>query len=120
MSAPAIAGKRIGYWGDMDTWGLTMLAKARSLRPELTALLMERELFDQCRGAAVSEGAPADGQALEGLTSAERDFYCYLRGLERGRVEQEFVPRERVVAALEEWRGRYPGAGGESSVKIRE
>jgi hypothetical protein len=108
MSAPALAGKRIGYWGDMDTWGLTMLAKARSLRPELTALLMERELFDQCRGAAVSEGAPADGQALEGLTSAERDFYCYLRGLERGRVEQEFVPRERVVAALEEWRGRYP------------
>jgi len=103
MSAPILAGKRIGYWGDMDTWGLMILAKARGFQPELTALLMDRELFDQCRGAAVPEDAPAAEQAPEGLTSAEQDFYRYLRGLERGRVEQEFVPRERVGATLEEW-----------------
>jgi len=43
---PRNAAKQIAYWGDMDTSGLTMLAKARSLQPGLTALLMSRELFE--------------------------------------------------------------------------
>jgi hypothetical protein len=60
------------------------------------------------------EGSPAGEQPPEGLTATEQEFYRYLRGLERGRVEQEFVSRERVVAALEQWRGTEWADGGVS------
>jgi hypothetical protein len=33
---------RSGSWGDLDTWGLQMLATARGDRPQLRALLMTR------------------------------------------------------------------------------
>ena len=105
MNAPGYAQKQIAYWGDMDTWGLTILAKARTLQDRLTALMMDRELFDLCQQAAVHESFPAAAAPPEGLTSEEQEFYSYLLVLEKGRVEQEFIPRERVVAALEQWRG---------------
>jgi len=104
LSGPAYVHKRIAYWGDMDTWGLHMLAKARTLQSGLTALLMNRELFDQCCETSVPETTPADEQPPRGLTDIEQEFYRYLHGLGRGRIEQEFVPREHVVAALEKWR----------------
>lgn len=104
MATPALRQKRIAYWGDLDTWGLTILAKARTLQPHLTALMMDRDLFDACRSSSVPETTPAPEAPPAGLTSSERDFYQYLRGLENGRVEQEFVPPEKVVATLERWR----------------
>ena len=104
MSAPGYAQKQIAYWGDMDTWGLTILAKARTLQGRLTALMMTRELFDLYQAAAVPESFPAGAQPPEELTCVEQEFYRRLLGLEKGRVEQEFIPRERVVAELEQWR----------------
>jgi hypothetical protein len=104
MVAPGYARQHIAYWGDMDTWGLTILAKARTLQASLTALMMDRELFELCREAAVPESSPATAQPPEGLTPVEQELYRYLLSLERGRVEQEFVPRERVVAELSHWR----------------
>jgi hypothetical protein len=103
MCAPAYAHKQIAYWGDMDTWGLTILAKARTLQSSLTALMMNRELFDECQAAAVPESFPAAAPS-EGLTGQEQEFYRYLLSLEKGRVEQEFIPRDQVVAELERWR----------------
>ena len=41
IHAETLAGKSIAYWGDIDTWGLVMLAKARSLRPGIHVLLMQ-------------------------------------------------------------------------------
>jgi hypothetical protein len=104
LTAVSLREKRIGYWGDMDTWGLTMLGKARTLLPDLTALMMNREVFDACSASSVPERAPAGEQPPEGLTTAEREFYAHLRALERGRLEQEFVPPERARLALEQWR----------------
>ncbi|MES9906437.1 MAG: DUF3322 domain-containing protein, partial [Sedimenticola sp.] len=46
MQGHWLADKRIAYWGDIDTWGLTMLALARSHQPTLTPLLMDRATFD--------------------------------------------------------------------------
>lgn len=104
MATPALRHKCIAYWGDLDTWGLTILAKARTLQPHLTGLMMDRELFDACRSTAVPETTPAPESPPPGLTPTERDLYEYLRGLERGRVEQEFVPSETVATTLERWR----------------
>jgi hypothetical protein len=104
MNAIWLKEKRIGYWGDIDTWGLVMLANARSRQPHLEPLLMDREIFDAMGSTlAVSESRPAGEQPPEGLTAPEKDLYLHLRKSEKGRMEQEFLPRERVVAALEDW-----------------
>ena len=104
MNATWLKDKRIAYWGDIDTWGLVMLAAARRRQPHLEPLLMDRELFDAtCSTLSVNERRPAGEQPPEGLTAPEKDFYQHLRNLEKGRIEQEFLLRETVVAALESW-----------------
>lgn len=96
--------RHLGYWGDMDTWGLHMLARARSLQPHLQPLLMERVLFDRHAAAlAVPEPITADPEPPDSLSGHEQDFYRYLFGLPKGRIEQEFLPRETVIHALSRW-----------------
>lgn len=96
--------KSVAYWGDMDSWGLVMLARARQYRPNLKALLMNRTLFDQhATLSAVSEPVIAQTTSPEGLTDAEAEFYTYLVNQQRGRLEQEFLPKEEVETALNEW-----------------
>jgi hypothetical protein len=60
LAAHGFDGKQLGYWGDLDTWGLQMLATARWYRPELRALLMTRDIFDAHAAlSAVTEPSPA-------------------------------------------------------------
>ena len=95
---------RVGYWGDMDTWGLRMLARARNLQPHLAPLLMERSVFDQYAAAvAVPEPITAGPTPPHGLTDHEHAFYQHLLGLSKGRIEQEFLPKDTVVHALSQW-----------------
>ncbi|MCP8900939.1 Wadjet anti-phage system protein JetD domain-containing protein [Gilvimarinus xylanilyticus] len=104
LSAPQWREKKLGYWGDMDTWGLLMLARARSYCPGLTPLLMSRSLFDQyAAGSAVPEPVTAQSTAPDGLTDKEASFYCYLLSQERGRLEQEYLPQNAVERALRAW-----------------
>jgi hypothetical protein len=106
MNAPWLNDKRIAYWGDLDTWGLVMLASARRRQPHLVPLLMTREIFDALSSTlSVRESRPAPQQPPEGLSAPEQDLYRHLLKLEKGRIEQEFLPRDRVVAALENWHG---------------
>ena len=109
VSGAWLGERHVAYWGDLDTWGLWMLAAARCRRPGLTPLLMSREVFEAGSALAVEEGHRVDQPPLEGLTEAERALDEYLRGVERGRLEQEFLPREWVVRALVEW---YRETGG--------
>ena len=105
LHAPWLQDRRIAYWGDVDTWGLLMLSRARERQPQLQSLLMSRILFDALASAsAVVENAPSDEQQLHGLTVSERELYEYLRTLQRGRLEQEMVPREQVMAEFTAWR----------------
>ena len=104
LRAPWLQEKRLGYWGDIDTWGLTMLARAKCLQPRLTALLMDEAVFAECAHSAVAEPIPAGGKAPEGLDEAESSLYAHLKGVERGRLEQEFLPQSLVEAALTAWR----------------
>jgi hypothetical protein len=105
MDAAWLREKRVAYWGDIDTWGLVMLAGARRRQSHVQPLLMNIELFEAIRAtAAVVESRPAGEEPPTELTDSEQDLYRLLRGLVRGRVEQEFVPRDRVLAELERWR----------------
>lgn len=104
MSADWLRVKAIAYWGDMDTWGLHMLAVARRHQSGLTPLLMRRSLFDAHVDKAVLEPIPADEVAPNELTDDEQAFYRYLLSRERGRLEQEFLPGEVVAREISAWR----------------
>ncbi|WP_447845686.1 Wadjet anti-phage system protein JetD domain-containing protein [Pseudomonas aeruginosa] len=104
LASAHLAGKQIGYWGDMDTWGLLMLARARLHQPAVEALLMEQELFEQhSQGNTVVEPAKAQESAPPGLLADEADFYRYLLVQERGRLEQEYLPKAQVELAIRKW-----------------
>jgi len=104
LAAQGFDGKQLAYWGDLDTWGLQMLATARGFRPELQALLMTRDIFDAHAAlSAVAEPSPAAESPPIGLTTAESVLYRHLRSLERGRLEQEFLPADQVSDALATW-----------------
>jgi hypothetical protein len=88
----------------MDTWGLKMLGKVRQAIPSVSALLMNRDCFEQyAADLAVRELIPVDGQRPDGLTEDEGAFLEYLLGQKRGRLEQEFLPKDIVGAALRAW-----------------
>jgi hypothetical protein len=106
MGAEWLREKRVGYWGDMDTWGLVMLARARERQPHVEPMLMTQELFDRVRSTlSVVERLPAGEEPPAQLAADEKIFYRYLSALEKGRVEQEFLQREWVVEVLKGWRG---------------
>lgn len=95
--------KLIAYWGDMDSWGLLMLARAREYRPTISPLLMSQALFDSYASSAVTEPVVAESASPKGLTDGEARFYQFLLNQERGRLEQEYLPGYEVENALQEW-----------------
>ncbi|MHA7845435.1 Wadjet anti-phage system protein JetD domain-containing protein [Serratia sp. D1N4] len=104
LASPWLAEKSVGYWGDMDTWGLLMLARVRGYYPAIHVLLMNRMLFERfASSSAVVEPVTAQDTAPEGLLRDEGEFYRYLLMQKRGRLEQEFLPAEVVIATLNEW-----------------
>ncbi|MEP7247468.1 MAG: Wadjet anti-phage system protein JetD domain-containing protein, partial [Gammaproteobacteria bacterium] len=110
MDAPWLRAMRLGYWGDLDTWGLQMLAAARRRGPGLTPILMTREVFEKFGPAcAVAEPVQAAETAPDYLCEDETALYRYLRAAERGRLEQEFLPAGTVGDAVLSW--RYGAAG---------
>ncbi len=105
LGAEVWRGKRIAYWGDLDSWGLRMLAQARCQQPGLCAVLMGRELFDSFALLhAVVEPIPADPEPPVALSAPEQALYRHLLEQDRGRLEQEFIPPARAHAALQAWR----------------
>ncbi|HHY7312020.1 TPA: DUF3322 domain-containing protein [Escherichia coli] len=104
LSSSVLDEKRVAYWGDMDSWGLLMLARARRCRPTLDALLMNRELFEQYAShSAVPEPVIAKEAVPDGLLNEEADFYRYLTRLPCGRLEQEFLPVGIAEEVLLRW-----------------
>lgn len=104
LQGGCLARRQLAYWGDMDTWGLAMLARARRHEPKMEALLMNRVEFERhAAGRAVAEPTRADEAAVAGLLPDELAFYRYLCGEEFGRLEQEFLPVERVAEAVTAW-----------------
>lgn len=98
-----LRARGVAYWGDIDTWGLAFLAKARQSIPQLMPVLMTSDLFDRFERKAVREPIIAGIEPPVGLTPTEQDLYKKLIQSQRGRLEQELIPREDVHAALWKW-----------------
>ena len=105
LTAPWLQACDVAYWGDIDTWGLAMLASARRHLPQLHALLMDRATFDAHAERAVAEPVQASELSQSGLLAHEVALAQHLRTLDKGRLEQEFLPVETVAAAFATWAG---------------
>lgn len=104
LGAGWLREKTLAYWGDLDTWGLELLGRARARRPDLAALLTTVEVFDRHRDQAVEEPVAFEGRAHPKLTDREGELFELLKAKARGRLEQEFLTSPEVRAALEKWR----------------
>jgi hypothetical protein len=98
-----LAEKHIAYWGDIDTWGLQFLAKARELIGSLDALMMSASVYQRFADAAVPEPVVAGTNIPAGLSQSERSFYQFLLGEPRGRLEQEFLPEDFTRETILNW-----------------
>lgn len=101
----------MAYWGDIDTWGLRLLANARQCVPQVTSLLMNQETYaSHVATNGVAEPITAGAIAPDALLPAEMELYGHLLLQEKGRLEQEFIPRAEVVRAVHDWYANVEGA----------
>jgi hypothetical protein len=98
-----LQSKRIGYWGDIDTWGLQFLATARQSLAHIDALMMTPEIYEQNLEAAVPEPIIAGTEVPAGLNNIEQALYKRIMNEPRGRLEQEFLPGAVVREAIQRW-----------------
>ena len=103
LAAPWLQGRRVAYWGDLDTWGLHMLAIARDHLPHLQALLMDAATFSAHHPLAVAEPVHAPQTACGALQPDEAALVEHLRAQDKGRLEQEFLPTDTVHRAVRTW-----------------
>lgn len=104
LESTKLIGKHVAYWGDIDTWGLRMLARARMKHKNLVPLLMTDEVFKNHQfGSAVPEAVKVQNIPPVGLTQTEGELFANLITSEKGRLEQEFLPLDIVRAALQQW-----------------
>lgn len=93
------------YWGDLDTHGFVILARARALFPKLHSLLMDEATLLRGKEQWVVEDAQARVEHLERLTPAEQQVYKALREQAFGqnvRLEQERLAWPDCLRALRE------------------
>lgn len=103
LAAPWLQERSVAYWGDLDTWGLHMLAIARGYVPHLQALLMDAATFSAHHPLAVTEPVHAPQSACGALHPDEAALAEHLRAQARGRLEQEFLPTDTVHRAVRTW-----------------
>lgn len=104
LQSPNFDTRQVAYWGDIDTWGLLMLSRARQYRPALTPLLMDEAVFQRNQQtSAVVEPVTADTHTPTGLSESEERLYQRLLSQPKGRLEQEYLPEEEVHQALCAW-----------------
>ncbi|MFT4924944.1 MAG: hypothetical protein ACI8WB_001034 [Phenylobacterium sp.] len=105
MDADWLKEKQVGYWGDIDSWGLAILSDARRLLPTLTPLMMDNTTVKLHQQRMVTETKPLDSLPDQ-LTRAEAKlFYQLTSGHFAGsRLEQERLSPDYILMQLNQWR----------------
>lgn len=107
LTADWLDSKSVAYWGDIDTWGLQMLASARERIPSLTPLMMNQRTFETFADTlAVSEPHNAGNIPPTNLTRDESILYQTLIAAKEGRLEQERLPTSEVHEEIRMWATR--------------
>ena len=103
LAAPWLQERTVAYWGDLDTWGLHMLAMACSHVPHLRPLLMDAATFSAHQNLAVTEPVHAPEPIPGALPPPQATLTAHLRTQDKGRLEQEFLPTDAVHHAVQAW-----------------
>ena len=104
MDALWLQDKRVGYWGDIDTWGLAILRDVRQHMPTVTPLMMDQATWERFATQRIEEpNSLADSPA--GLTVAEQQLFADLRTAEGSvyRLQQERISTDYSGKILQEW-----------------
>ncbi len=101
MQAEWLQHKDIHYWGDIDSWGLTILSEARLHQPQLRALMMDEATLLHHQSRMVNE-AKSYSPLLKNLNAAEQQLLSRLREGYYGsnRLEQERLSPDYVRQCL--------------------
>jgi hypothetical protein len=104
LSAPWVQHSRVGYWGDLDSWGLRLLARARECVSHLEPLMMDLETWAAHPSAVVDELEPCEMPAA-GLSDAEACLFNQIRWRAEGpgRLEQEKLSSAWIHQRVKEW-----------------
>jgi len=102
-----LSTKRVAYWGDIDTWGLQLLARARKAIRRLDPLMMTCEIFERFADLAVAEPVVAGTAVPTDLSESEQSLYKQLLNEARGRLEQEILPEELSRVTILNWADDY-------------
>lgn len=95
--------ERVIYWGDLDTHGFVILARARGLFPGLRSILMDEQTLIDGKDQWVREASQSKVEHLERLTGEELKLYRELKAQTHGsnvRLEQERLAWPRCLQAL--------------------
>jgi len=104
MDAEWLKTRNVAYWGDIDTWGLSILSDARSKLSSIKAIMMDSETLSIHEERMAIEPKPIEGLP-EFITEAEEQIFSGLKaGNYRGsRLEQERLSPDYISTKLEAW-----------------
>ncbi|WP_373925238.1 Wadjet anti-phage system protein JetD domain-containing protein [Duganella sp. sic0402] len=91
------------YWGDIDTHGLAILHRARSVLPNLVSVMMDDTTLHRFTDLWSNEIGQSAAEVLPALTLAEHALYDGLRSNRWGqgvRLEQERISWDYAWLAL--------------------
>ncbi len=105
MTAEWLRLKKVGYWGDIDSEGFSILSDARSKLSSITVLMMDEvtvETFEE-RMVAEPDSVLKDPVAL---TNIELVLFKRLRSdhYTNRRLEQERLPMDYVIDNIASWK----------------
>jgi hypothetical protein len=104
MDAQWLKDKNVGYWGDLDTYGLACLADARQKLPTVQPIMMDLATLKAFEHRMVEEPTPLKNRP-DGLTPAESVLFEQLKGgaFENTRLEQERFSADFIQKHLLSW-----------------
>ena len=104
MDAEWLKAKRVGYWGDIDTWGLAILSDVRDKFAEVEPLMMDVETLKAHEGKMVSEPVPFGSMPLSLNEDEARLFNDLISGrFQSQRLEQERLSSDYIRYKLADW-----------------
>lgn len=89
------------YWGDFDVDGFRILSIVRAALPQTTSTLMDRGTLKEHLDLVGPDRRDAPRVLPEHLTGTERDGFAALQDYGQVRLEQERIPWEFALAALQ-------------------
>ncbi|OPH33692.1 Wadjet anti-phage system protein JetD domain-containing protein [Moraxella lacunata] len=90
--------KKLYYWGDIDTWGMAILAKAQTCQSHIVPILMDHDILNAHRHKIVPEPKSIENTPI-GLNDTQLALFHHLKN-NQIRLEQEFIELDYVRSTM--------------------